>query len=233
LTSAQNTVGVGGEGMEQIELHTRQSNLLAIGVVKVMRCEVECASAHLDYLRAVLCQRTGGWNALSLATEYTLDACKQFPRLEGLRYIVVRPHLKPDDPVDNLTRCGQHYYANVLLRPELARERKSIFTRQIQIHQNKIDMTCRKDLAHAVAVARDKNIEATMFEVVTNGLTDVLVIVHHQNRSSFAHSSPFACNAAETEIVVSAGSFAWRFDGGWTVPEATHLSPRRPAASLV
>src|SRR4029077_7113499 len=119
-----------------------------------------------------------------------------FPRREGLRYIVVRPHLQPHDPVNNLAGPGQHDYAEVMLGPELAREREPIFTRQTQIHKDEVDMTCGKELAHTIAVARDTNIETAMFEVVANRLTDVLIIVHHQDRSPLAHPGLFLCNAA-------------------------------------
>src|SRR5260370_10193081 len=189
-----------------MEFNAREGTFLAVGVVKMMRCQVERAGTHLDHLGAVLCRRTGGWRSLSLATQHALHARKQFPRFERLRHIVVGSHLQPNNPVDNLARRRQHYDGEIMLGPELARERKAVRAGQIQVHQNEIDATSGEDLAHAFAIARDIGFAAAMFAIVTNGLADVPIIVHHQNRAPLAHSCPFACSTALTAMPASVRS---------------------------
>ena len=96
------------------------------------------------------------------AAEHGLDLGDQFPAAERFGQIVIRSHLKPDDPIDLLALGGQHDDRDIRLSAQSAAERESIFSRQHQIEQNKVDPAIRQHIAHGAAVRRRADAESLL-----------------------------------------------------------------------
>lgn len=78
-----------------------------------------------------------------------MDSRQQFPRVEGLRKIVIGAHFQPDDSIDFITFCGEHHdRCSVILSAHAAKKRQTIFAGQHEIQDNQIERLALHQAPH-------------------------------------------------------------------------------------
>src|SRR5262245_20409042 len=153
-----------------------------------MRRQVAGAGPHFDDLRLGLARRWGGLpRSLAQSAQNALYASEKLPWIERFRYVVIRAHFQTDDTIDGLSGSSQHDDSDRVGSPQIAGKCQAILPREIEIHQNYFDRSVREDLSHTVAVACDRHVKAAKFEIVSDRVANVLIVVDDENSSLRRH----------------------------------------------
>jgi hypothetical protein len=141
----------------------------------------EHAAQHVEaeFVEAVLLASGGAPTAR--AAEDRADAREELARMEGLREVVVRAHLEPDDAVHVLAARGKHEHGDAALRAQLAAEREPVDARQHEVEHDEVHRALL-DRAHELApVGQHRARKPFLLQVLRDERAESRVVVDDQD----------------------------------------------------
>ena len=173
----------------------------ASGVAQQILYEAEFRGRELDVLAEHRDLMGGGIDADPVAREHRIafhhdlapqdgaDAEQQFPDVERLDHIVIRPQLEAEDTVHVFAPCRQHddgdaHRAGVAF--EFAADREPVHFRKHEVKQDEIRLAGAGQLQPFLAVRCLNGGVAFLFQIVGEQFTDVLFVLDDENGGGFA-----------------------------------------------
>ena len=173
----------------------------ASGVAQQILYEAEFRGRELDVLAEHRDLMGGGIDADPVAREHRIafhhdlapqdgaDAEQQFPDVERLDHIVIRPQLEAEDAVHVFAPCRQHddgdaHRAGVAF--EFAADREPVHFRKHEVKQDEIRLAGAGQIQPFLAVRCLNGGVAFLFQIVGEQFTDVLFVLDDENGGGFA-----------------------------------------------
>jgi hypothetical protein len=175
LVAREHEAPVVEEVPEQVELLGRQLHLLA--------GDGHLAPTRVDSELAVLENRAHELPSLGAGTaEDRLDAGDELAGVEGLRQVVVRAHLEPDDLVDVLVSRAEHENRNVGALADAATDVDPVEIGQHQVEDDQQGRARARLLDGVAARAGTAHVEAGALEVHPHERRDARLVLDDENR---------------------------------------------------
>ena len=132
------------------------------------------------------CDRLSRWtrrgNRLGrAAAQHRPDAGQQFARVERLRQIIVRAHLKPDDAVDLFALRGQHDDRDRRRGAQAPAQAQAVLARQHQVEHDQVDPALGQRPVHLAPVARDRDAAFVGAQILGHQRADLAVVLDDED----------------------------------------------------
>ncbi len=116
------------------------------------------------------------------APEDSLHPRHQGSRIEGLRDVVVRAELEPDDRIDVVGPCGQHQDRGLAAAPNLAADLEAVDLGEHEVQHDEVGIVPGMQGKRLLAIGRGDHAEALLLEVQPDEVDDVPLVVDHEDR---------------------------------------------------
>ena len=117
-----------------------------------------------------------------MPAQYRVDARDELARIEGLRQVIVRAHLQPDDAVDILALGGQHddrhRFAGAAQPPA---RRETVLAGQHQVEHEQMRRIALQLAVELRRVRQRRDLEALLGEIARQQIAQPHVVVDDED----------------------------------------------------
>ena len=173
---------------------SRSSSLAAKRLLVARRGIDQHALFEIEHPPAHANTRAGTGGRAGRTAEHALYAREQFPRLERLCDVVVRPGLEPDHAVDRIHRGRHHDDADApgaLAQP--AREDEAVLARQPDVEQHQRGKLALEQFAQRRPAIGSAHAKVLLAEIVDQQLPLRRLILDDNNMRAMIHAAESPC----------------------------------------
>ena len=176
LVAGVNTVGVGGQAVQQLQLLGGSLHHLALDP-QLVAVHVQPQVVELDHALGALGLGGGG----GAAAQHRLDAGHDFLGVKGLDHVIVRAQLQAQHLVKGLALGGQHHHRGVAQLADAAADLQAIHLGHHHIQQHHIGLDLIELVQTFFAVVRGGDLVALLGQIKPQQLADVGIVVHDED----------------------------------------------------